>query len=165
METIRNNSQQIISIVGTLLGTLLGWFLNNISKRGKLQFYTKTWENKFYGKEKNGYETIAASFEEANGYAYEAVIEVFNGSGMNKIVRDVNIEFSRAKKIRLSHKPFDKSTARFAAQRTKYDEFQYVNIPPKELRRLDIIGFVYATEVCLLKDIDTITMKKERRKE
>jgi hypothetical protein len=158
MKTIQENSQQIISITGILLGTLMGWILNNISRRGRMQFYTVAWENKFFGELMNGSETIASRFEESKNYTYEVFLDVFNSSGTNKIIRDVRIVFFAGKELMQSHKPYDKSTAVFSNYRTKYEEFQYINIPPKELRRLEFVGFINETEIKRLKDIDTVRM-------
>ena len=36
----------IIGVVGTLLGTILGWILSNLSKRGKLRIFS-TWKDEF----------------------------------------------------------------------------------------------------------------------
>ena len=34
----------IIGVVGTILGTILGWALNSFSQRGKLSVYVLEWE-------------------------------------------------------------------------------------------------------------------------
>ena len=37
----------IIGVIGTLAGTILGWGLNSLSQRGKLNFYVHSWKEEF----------------------------------------------------------------------------------------------------------------------
>ena len=40
---ICNNFGVIVGVLGSLGGTILGWWLNNVSKRGKLKFIISKW--------------------------------------------------------------------------------------------------------------------------
>ena len=37
----------VIGVIATLVGTILGWFLNNLSNRGKLTIFTFLWKENF----------------------------------------------------------------------------------------------------------------------
>ena len=39
--------EAMVGVIGTILGTVLGWFLNSISNRGKIKLFVSSWENEF----------------------------------------------------------------------------------------------------------------------
>jgi hypothetical protein len=148
-----------IGIAGTLLGTITGWFLNKLSQRGKLTFYVKNWSNKFNGEiSSNGCPTIAKRFDEATSYTYEVSIDMYNSSGNNRIIRDVRLGFYKNKELIISQKPDNKETQKFVSQSIRYDKFRYENIPPKELRHIELKGSIQKSELDSLKGINAIKM-------
>ena len=87
----------IITAIFTLFGTILGWLLNNLSRRGKLCIYP-TWEDSFLNGDGGGGETKARSVEEAKHYTYKLVLEVYNSSADPKIMRNIQIAFFQCSK-------------------------------------------------------------------
>jgi len=39
--------EAFIGIAGTIIGTLMGWFFNNMSQAGKLKVYVNSWVDSF----------------------------------------------------------------------------------------------------------------------
>ena len=67
---------QYKEIIGTLLGTTLGWMLNSFSRHGKLIIYA-VWEDKF--QKNNNYGSMEdSSIDEAQYYHYELCLDLYN---------------------------------------------------------------------------------------
>jgi hypothetical protein len=149
----------IFGIVGTLLGTLMGWVLNNLSQKGKLSFYIITWSNSYAGgiSPFGGYGGIN-NFSEVDVYTYETIVEVYNSSGINKIIRDVSICFFDGKKQILSNRPCDLTTRKTSVAGTIMSEFRSVNILPKTIAQLNFGGSIHKEKLSLLKKSNNVRM-------
>ncbi len=137
--------EAIIGVVGTILGTILGWFLNSISQKGKLQFYIKQWEDKF---ECNEIGTIVecSTIDEAEWYSYSFNVDIYNSSSETKIMRDIFVVFSDGKNIIRKQVPQDGSSKRYAAHCYHYDKLNLINIPPKTVINVEMLDSEYDKE-------------------
>ena len=59
----------LIGVIGTLLGTILGWGLNNVSRWGKLSCYP-IWSDEFSHNDNYGSMARSSNREEAKMYGY-----------------------------------------------------------------------------------------------
>ena len=120
----------LIGVLGTLLGTLLGWWLNSLSQKGKLSFYVATWEDKFEHNELG--EMVRSSDKaEARLYSCKMALDIYNSSADTKIMRNVQFVFAGDdREIRVCT-PNDQSSERFVARTYRYDKIGPINIPPK----------------------------------
>lgn len=159
-----------IGVGGTLLGTVLGWFLNNLSNMGKLCIYVSDWKDEF--KTNNAGEIVQSkSVAETEYYAYCLSLDLYNSSGATKIMRDIRILYTDGWKRIWMKTPDDASTRRFSAGATRYDKVEPINVPPKAVMKLNLrdglwnttneLDFVWKTKKIYLQYIDE---KNKRRK-
>ncbi len=80
----------LLGILGTLGGTVLGWFLNNLSQHGKLNIFISSWKDKFEYNE-TGCTTLSSSIEQTEDYSYNVSFDLYNSSGETKIMRNIEI--------------------------------------------------------------------------
>ena len=83
----------IIGVVGTLLGTILGWLLSVLSNKGKVSVYLSSWTETFRHKDKEGFMINSASESQAEYFEYECSLDIYNSSSDTKILRDIKIVF------------------------------------------------------------------------
>lgn len=134
---ICNNFGVIVGVLGSLGGTILGWWLNNVSKRGKLKFIISKWIEEFkYNYQ--GHIVKSKSFETAEYYEYNLILDIYNDSSDVKILRNIHIEFVRGKELLQSFIPKDESTVQRSQHFTHYDEVSPININPKSIYQLSL---------------------------
>ena len=80
----------LLGILGTLGGTILGWFLNALSQKGKLNVFVTSWKDKF---EYNSVGSMVPSFskEQTSYYAYNLSLDLYNSSAETKIMSNIRI--------------------------------------------------------------------------
>ena len=127
----------LIGVLGTLLGTLLGWWLNSLSQKGKLSIYIYSWEDSFQYN-KMGFMTNSSSIEQTQHYAYKLTLDLYNSSGATRIMRNITVVFSDGKKELYKSIPNDDSTRRSSGHACFYDEVSPINIPPKSIIQLSL---------------------------
>lgn len=65
----------VIGIIGTLAGSILGWFLNNISRCGKLKAFGVVWVER-YEPNDIGRMVDSLSYGEAEYCAYSITLDI-----------------------------------------------------------------------------------------
>jgi len=121
---------EIFGLIGALLGTILGWILNTISRGGKLNIYVTSWKENFTFN-KRGVMSPSTSIEESSNYDYELEMDIYNSSSDTKIMRNIKIVFRNQKEVLFVSTPYDSSTKRFVARHFSLDELKTINISPK----------------------------------
>lgn len=122
----------IISVVGTLAGTALGWFLNNLSQRGKLRIYVSAFKEVFQYNNM-GCMAQSSSIEQTDYYGYKLTLDLYNASGTPKIMRNLTVVFSDGKQDLFKSVPKDDETRRSSGPAFFYDDVGPINIPPKRI--------------------------------
>ena len=149
----------VIGVLGTLLGTLLGWFLNNLSQRGKLILFL-SFKSKFYDDDGEG--GFKESLSHAKYYSYNADLEIYNSSSEYKVMRDVYISFCCKDKELFKERAYANSTYKDNGQYlpASIDEFKSVSIPPKQILTIGTHGSISAKseEYNKLKDVDKLVL-------
>lgn len=159
-----------IGVGGTLLGTVLGWFLNNLSNMGRLSIYVCEWNDEF--KTNNAGEIVSSqSIEETEYYSFDLSLDLYNSSGSTKIMRDIQIVYTDGWRQLWKGVPDDVSTRRFSAGTTRYNRVEPINIPPKMVIKLNLrdglwkmtneLDFVWKTKKIYFQYTDE---KNKRRK-
>ena len=153
----------IVGVVGTLAGTFLGWLLNNLSQRGKINTYITSFVDEFkYNK--TGCMVPSSSIDQTQYYAYKLILDLYNSSGETKILRNLTIVFSDGKTDLFKSTPNDDSTGRRSGPGWFYDEVSPINIPPKSILQLNLhngawhqnggLDFVWKTKKVYMTYID-----------
>ena len=132
----------LLGILGTLGGTVLGWVLNNLSQRGKLNIYVSSWKDKF---EYNhmGYMVSSSCIEQTESYSYRLALDLYNGSGDTKIMRNVEIVYTKNKEVLYCSVPKDEATKRISHPVAFYDDVLPINIPPKSVIHIELFDGIW----------------------
>ena len=127
----------LLGVLATIAGTVLGWFLNNLSNRGKLNIFVSSWEDSFTYNSIGSMVTCTKR-EEVECYSYKVSFDLYNSSGIAKIMRNVQIVFTDGKNDVERHTPKDDATKRYSHPVVYYDKVEPINIPPKAVMKLDL---------------------------
>ncbi len=155
-------------IVGALLGVIVTMILTQWLKSfGKIRFYVIE-KNIDFKKQKEGeiasYQ-IECTKEEAETVSLKAKIEIYNGSEVSKILRDIRFVFYDEKKKKLlSITPEDKSTQRFAAATYWRDELYNINILPKQILVFELVRHFHNENAELIKKGRTLFLEAKNHR-
>lgn len=127
----------IIGVVGTILGTILGWMLNSISKRGKIKVFVSSWQDMFQYNNV-GSMVPSKSKEQTECYSYKLTLDIYNSSGDVRIMRNIVIAFFDDKELIYQSIPEDDDTRRWNGPMAFYDNITPLNIPPKTIIQLKL---------------------------
>ena len=128
----------LIGVGATIAGTVLGWMLNNLSNRGKLNIFVFSWNDSFEHTNSIGAMVPCSKREEVQCYTYEVSFDLYNSSGNTKIMRNIQIVFTDGKDDIEKHTPKDDATKRYSHPMVFYDDVEPINIPPKAVIKLDL---------------------------
>lgn len=129
----------ILGIIGTILGTVVGWLLNNISRIGKLNVLISGWKDTFQYNNQ-GYMTPSSTIEQTEYYSYELETDLYNSSADTKIMRNVEIVFMDGKHSIKTSVPSDDATKIFRQHFTSYYDVEPINIPPKTVLKYKLVN-------------------------
>lgn len=128
-----------IGVIGTLLGTILGWVLNSISQLGKLSFYVSRWEHEVKSNVR-GVMLQCSTKDSAENYHYELEFDVYNSSNETKIMRDVRLSFRCKEATLFEDRPYDESTVSTDGRYRHYEVVSPINIPPNSVLAVSLFG-------------------------
>ena len=154
--------EAIIGVVGTLLGTILGWLLARWNI-GKLYISLDINDEKFYRLGKLG-DVSPTSKGELYSVEFSFVIHLYNSFPINRAIRECELVFIDFQGKQLKRMAIDdKATRRYAAHATWYDSIGVVNISGYESK--DIDAAVFLQDLDLLYKIAKIEFhyKNEKR--
>ena len=159
---------EIIGLIGTLLGTALGWLLSNLSQRGKLNIYP-TWRDEFRHNDGYGGMASSKSINEAKLYMYYFTLDLYNSSGEPQIMRKIEVAFYNDKEELFRDTPEDDSTGRSNGPLRFYDKVLPLTIPAKTVYTLRLHGGFWDSDERFSKIWETnniaITYRNYRNKE
>lgn len=135
----------ILGIIGTLLGTVLGWFLNSLSQKGKIRVFVKKWKATYQKADKMG-GFVDCTREEAGYYHYNLSLDAYNSSRETRIMRDIRVVFWDKKNPLFSNIPKDDTTKRTSNTLIRYDEISIINIPAKTAVAINLHGGLYSSD-------------------
>ena len=135
---------ELIGIVGTLLGTILGWFLSEISRRGKLYIYAEM--NDMFEHNHKGTMVISRDQDVAQFYSYSISIDLHNSSGDPRIMRKIELSFSNGKCELFRITPDDDNTGRRIGPMRYYDKIRPLTIPAKSVVTVNLHGGLWESE-------------------
>lgn len=135
----------IIGVIGTLAGTFLGWLLNSLSQKGKLNAYISSFEDSFKHNE-IGCMVPSKSKEQSESYSYTLILDLYNASDKTKILRDITVVFSDGKHELYKSIPYDDRTERSSGPLRHYDKICPINVLPKNVIRLELHNGIWLKE-------------------
>lgn len=128
----------LIGVGATIAGTVLGWILNNLSNRGKLNIFVSSWEDSFKYNNSIGEMVPCSKRDDVQSYSYKVSFDLYNSSGNTKIMRNIQIVFSDGKNDVKKQTPMDDATKKYSHPMVFYDKVEPINIPPKAVIKLDL---------------------------
>ena len=85
--------EAMVGVIGTILGTVLGWFLNSISNRGRIKLFVSSWENEFRCRNEYGDMVKPPAPEKVEYFSCSFALDIYNSSGEPKIMRNIQIAY------------------------------------------------------------------------
>lgn len=172
----------ILGIIGTIGGTILGWFLNNLSQKGKLDIFISSWKDEFKYYNKSGLLVKSSSIEQTENYLYELSMDLYNSSGNTKIMRNIEIVFAKDNSELKISVPKDNDTEKVLNKLgITYDDIKPINIPPKSVKKITVhdnfknknseLNFIWETNNVFLRYVNeknkviVVAIKKENYKD
>ena len=145
----------LLGIGGTLVGTVLGWLLNNWTKAGKLTLFVVEWKDDFTCDD-GGYIKPCQNKEKINCYSFSVVLDIYNSSSEPKIMRDINVAFQNKRAIIKSITPKDDATKKVYSMTIHYEDAQPMNIPAKSVVRCKFLDSFWHDNLHFILDVDRV---------
>lgn len=120
----------LIGVGATIAGTVLGWILNNLSNKGKINIYVSSWKDSFLNPDLMGGMAKCCNKNEVKLYKFSALCDLYNSSANQKIMRDIKICFSDGKN---DLKVINRNII--------------LNIPPKTVLKKDFGGRLFNSDI------------------
>ncbi len=150
IKILQENISAIIGVSGTLLGTILGFFLHQIVRIGKIKvFKNKVDYELFIRNSAGGFHQVESITDKVVKLSVTFDIDVLNTSDYSRqVMRDIKLVIQN-KKIEQNHTFINEKTREFNGILSVYDKLQNINLNPRELRNLEL-------SVSFNKDIELI---------
>lgn len=139
-KAICDNLGTIIGVAGSILGGVVGWWLNNLSRKGKISVFADGINGEFQSAE----ETEVSSLEEADNFYYHPNIEIHNSSSDAKIMRDIKIVFWGENKELIVEAPYDRA---FNISWHSHRTVKALNIPAKSAISIELYGWIHKEDL------------------
>ena len=130
--------EAMVGVIGTILGTVLGWFLNSISNRGKIKLFISSWENEFRCRNEYGDMVKTPAPEKVEYYSCSFALDIYNSSGEPKIMRNIQIAYNNGKSDVIKHIPQDEDSRRNSSGLIRYDDIIPLTIPAKSVFQIHL---------------------------
>lgn len=119
---------EIIGVIGTLLGTILGWALGKIDA-GRLHISFSNTEYDFTSTE-NTTPIRGEMPTQKCSYSLHTTMQLYNSSNINQVIREVKFVFADGRRDLLIIDAQDDGSRKIVAQAYHYDSLTIANIPP-----------------------------------
>ena len=129
-------------IFGTVLGTILGWLLSEISNRGRLHCYVKSWQADmdapdFYG----GYKTCRIG-EIPQFFHYSLSLELYNSSRLPRMIRNGKVVFCKDDVCLKEFIPKDRARETKIQHSRIHEDLTAFCVPASGVLTLDLLGTI-----------------------
>ena len=121
----------IIAGLFSILGTIVGWWLNNLSQKGKIQIYVKNASEKFTKRNENGFDDSCDKLD-AMSYKFNVLLDIYNSSREISIMRNIDFIFEDKKRKIFCEVPLDVTNhVMNDIVIGRYKTVSIINVPPK----------------------------------
>ncbi len=131
-------------IIGVLAGMFGAQALRNMGKT-HIEFQNCSFKYMKIGYDELGQfieKEILPSTEGQNDCYFSMDIEIYNSSETPRILRNLQIQFNKNKKIIGKSIPQDEATEKTSASGSRVDDLKIINIHAKEIKRFSISGCI-----------------------
>lgn len=143
-------------IIGAIAGVVATLITTEIIKSlGKVYFYFYDWSIEYYGKNEHGITTIVKDIDSSEYCCYELRMQIYNSTDEMKTIKDLQIEF-RLKDKNIYDKPNNEELAENHSAYIKYKDFNYINIPPKQLLEINMNGSIHNENMIDVSNVEKI---------
>lgn len=145
MEIIIQILQEYDGIIGAILGVIATLITTDwLNRKGKLNIYVMNWKDKYETYEDVGCFKGGKERTDFYGYESEVILEVYNGSNTQKIMRNVKTNFYKddVEKYKATPKNEDSRRKTESGWITR-DSVEVVNFKPKEVIKLKLSNYIY----------------------
>lgn len=143
-------------IIGTILGVVATLITTEAIKHlGKVYFYFYDWSVNYYGENEYGLTTITKDINSSEYCCYELRMQIYNSTDEMKTIKDLQIEFC-LKDEKIYGKPNNKELAENREVYIKYKDFNYINIPPKQLLEINMNGSIQNENMIEVANVEKI---------
>lgn len=151
----------IIGVMGTLFGTVVGWLLNFLQQKGKLNIYVKDGLN---AKFETADSVPAESKDKVECFSYDITLDIYNSSGNTKIMREVEIWFYNNKNIIKKDIPKDNSKTKIEGGIFIHFDVEMINISAKSGRQLLFHNYFWNDEMNFIWNVTSIKLHYKNEK-
>ena len=158
MEII-NIIKEFEGIVGALAGVIVTLvYTEYLKRRGKVVMYVVDKELKYHTYDNVGAITKGKDGSDFYEFRIKISLDVYNGSELPRVMRNVLLEFFVDKKCVHTVIPKDETTSRYTAGMLFHDYFSINNLMPREIQRVKLIGSVWEDDLGLIQEVNCIRM-------
>ena len=151
----------IIGVAGTLFGTVVGWLLNFLQQKGKLNIYVNYGLNMKFETADN---VPAESRDKVECFSYDIVLDIYNASGNTKIMREVEIWFYNNKDVIKKDIPKDNSKTKIEGGIFIHYDVEMINVPAKSGRQLLLHNYFWKDEMDFIWNVTFIKLHYKNEK-
>ncbi|EKQ56255.1 MULTISPECIES: hypothetical protein [unclassified Clostridium] len=143
-------------IIGALMGVVATLITTQLIKNlGKLYFYFYDYDIKYYGQNEYHIHSEMDDLSKSNSCHYRVRMQLYNSSETIKVLKDMKIEFVLGEKS-IINKPNNEENVVKRAGFNDYKDFNFINIPPKELIEIKINGNIHDNNMIKMGNIKKI---------
>lgn len=134
-----NNISAIIGVLGSLLGVFLGFFLNQISRLGKIKVYQNFVTLKLLERDlTGGFVEVHYLTDKIDLLSIEVNVDFFNTSSLSpKIARDIKFVIC-GKEKRIEKKLKNENSRKYNKFFSTVDDLKNVNLAPREIQNYKV---------------------------
>ena len=139
IKILQENVSTIIGVSGTLLGTILGFFLHQIVRIGKIKVFKNKVDCKLFIRDSSGnFRQVKSITDKVVRLSITFDLDALNTSDYSRqIMRDIKL-VTQNKNIKQYFTFINEKTRYYNGISTVADKLQNINLNPRELRNLEL---------------------------
>ena len=140
------SSDAFWGVLGTLLGTIIGYLLSEMHNHGRLHCFVKSWIAYFEIKDEGDRFIGCRKPNRPQYFNYCFTIEIYNSSRLPKVIRDGKIVFYKDEEPIAEFIPNDKKRETKYFHYSEYSELLAFCVPATDVITLDLLGNIFGDD-------------------
>lgn len=146
-------------IIGAILGSVTTLIATELLKsRGKLKLYLKDFVGVFQTYGDVGCGKLDKTDDDFYGFKLKYSFQVYNGTGLPRIMKDFKIVFYKGNKIVYSEVPDNEQTRENKQYYSTIDEMEVFNIYPREIQVLKHSMYIHENDLIKIEGATKVEM-------